>query len=161
MYKISLGVFCLVLAMIFGNFMVVSGSSDAGEMCVPMGPILLEPPESVEAKRPPVDFNHPIHFDFRCQTCHHKWVIPEPISGCNTSGCHDVAEAPKKPEKGAIDKELAARYYKTAFHKMCIGCHKEMQIQNKALEMSGRVLKENLPNAGPISCKGCHIKEEE
>jgi hypothetical protein len=162
MYKISLGVFCLVLAVIFGNAMVVNGSSDAEEMCIPMGTILLEPLEGVEAKRTPVDFHHPTHFGFNCQTCHHKWVVTEePIVGCSTNGCHDVAEAPKASESGAIDKELVDRYYKTAYHSLCIGCPKEMQIQNKALEMSGRILKENLPNTGPTGCKQCHVKEEE
>ena len=39
MYKISFGVFCLVLAVIFGNAMVVTGQSDAEEMIVPMGSI--------------------------------------------------------------------------------------------------------------------------
>ena len=161
MYKISLGVFCLVLAIILGNAMVVTGSGDAEEMCIPMGTIVLEPPQGVEAKRTPVDFHHPTHFDFSCQTCHHKWVeMDQPIVGCSTSGCHDVTEAPKPSEAGAVDKELAARYYKTAFHNLCIGCHKEIQIQNKALEMSGRVLKENLPNAGPTGCVQCHPKEE-
>jgi hypothetical protein len=43
---------------------------------------------------------------------------------------------------------------------MCIGCHKEIKAQNKRLEMSGRVLKDRLPNPGPSSCKGCHIEEE-
>lgn len=162
MYKISLGVFCLVLAIIFGNAMVVTGSNDAEEMCIPMGTILLEPLGGVEAKRPAVDFNHPTHFGFACQTCHHKWEdTSQAIQGCSASGCHDVAEAPKKSESGSIDKTLAIRYYKTAYHNLCIGCHKEMQIQNKALEMSGRVLRENLPNAGPTGCKQCHIMEEE
>ena len=161
MYKISLGVLGLVLAVIFGNAMVVSGSNDAEDMCIAMGTITLEPLEGVEAKRTPVDFHHPTHFGFTCQSCHHKWeVTDDPIVGCTTSGCHDVAEAPKPSETGATDKELAARYYKTAYHNMCIGCHKEMQIQNKALEMSGRILKENLPNAGPTGCIGCHPKEE-
>jgi hypothetical protein len=161
MHKICLGVFCLVLAIIFGNALVVTGSNDADEMCIPMGTILLEPLEGVEARRTSVDFHHPTHFGFACQTCHHKWVVEEPIEGCATTGCHDVAEAPQKSETGAIDKELADRYYKTAYHSLCIGCHKEMQIQNKALEMSGRVLTENLPNAGPTGCIQCHPKEEE
>ncbi len=161
MYKISLGVFCLVLAVIFGNAMVVSGQGDAEEMCIPMGIIPLEPLESVEAKRTSVDFHHPTHFGFRCQTCHHKWETNEPIAGCTTTDCHDVAEAPKKSGAGAIDKDLVARYYKTAYHSLCIGCHKEMQIQNKALEISGRVLTENLPNTGPTGCIQCHLKEEE
>ena len=160
MYKISLGVFCLVLAVILGNAMVVTGSNDIEEMCIPMGTIMLEPLEGVEAKRTPVDFHHPTHFGFNCKTCHHKWVNEEPIAGCATTGCHDVAEAAKPSETGATDKELAARYYKTAYHNLCIGCHKEMQIGNKALEMSGRILKENLPNAGPTGCIQCHLKEE-
>ena len=111
MYKISLGVFCLVLAIIFGNAMVVTGSGDADEMCIPMGTIVLEPLQGVEAKRTPVDFHHPTHFGFSCQTCHHKWIeMDKPISGCSTSGCHDVAESPKPSETGAVDKEMAARY---------------------------------------------------
>ncbi|NNL76127.1 MAG: cytochrome c3 family protein [Desulfobacterales bacterium] len=161
MYKISLGVLCLVLAIIFGNAMIVTGSEDADKMCVPMGSILLKPLEGVEAKRPPVDFQHSTHFGSTCQTCHHKWVIQEPIVGCSTTDCHDVAEAPKPSEKGAIDKVLAARYYKKAYHSLCISCHREMQAQNKALEMSGRILTEKLPNTGPTSCIQCHVKEEE
>ena len=161
MHKISLGIFGLVLAIILGNAMVVTGSGDAEDMCIPMGTIVLEPLLGVEAKRTPVDFHHPTHFGFSCQTCHHKWTeMDQPIAGCSTSGCHDVAEAPKPTETGAVDKDLAARYYKTAFHNLCIGCHKEMQIQNKALEMSGRVLKENLPSTGPTGCIQCHPKEE-
>ena len=161
MYKISLGVFCLVLAIIFGNAMVVTGSNDAEKMCIPMGMILLEPLEGVEAKRTPVDFDHPTHFSFACQTCHHKWEIyEEPIVGCSTGGCHDVAEAPQKSKSGVIDKDIAARYYKTAYHGLCIGCHKEMKVQNNALEISGRILKENLPNTGPTGCVQCHVKEE-
>jgi hypothetical protein len=160
MLKISLGGFCLVLAIIFGHALVATGSNDAEEMCVPMGSILLEPLEGVEAKRSAVDFYHPLHFGFACQTCHHKWEdTAKPIVGCSTTGCHDVAEAPKKSKTGAIDKEMAARYFKTAYHNLCIGCHKEIQIQNKALEMSGRILRENLPNAGPTGCKQCHIEE--
>jgi len=160
MYKISLGIFCLVLAVICGNAMIVTGQSDAEDMCIPMGFITLNPLEGVEAKRTSVEFDHPLHFDFSCQTCHHKWENTEPIVGCTTSNCHDVAEAPKKAGAGPVDKELVARYYKTAYHTLCIGCHKEMQIQNKELEMSGRVLKENLPSAGPTGCINCHPKEE-
>ena len=160
MLKISLGGFCLVLAIIFGNVLIATGSNDAEEMCVPMGSILLESLEGVEAKRAAVDFYHPIHFGFACQTCHHKWEdTTKPIVGCSTAGCHDVTEAPKKSETGAIDKELAIRYFKTAYHNLCIGCHKKIRIQNKALEMSGRILRENLPNAGPTGCKQCHIEE--
>jgi hypothetical protein len=160
MYKISFGIFCLVLAVIFGNAMVVTGQNEAEEMCIPMGSIILEPLEGVEARRTAVDFHHPTHFGFNCQTCHHKWELSEPIAGCATIDCHDVAEAPKKAGAGPVDKDLVARYYKTAYHSLCIGCHKEMQVENQDLEMSGRVLTENLPNVGPTGCVQCHLKEE-
>jgi len=160
MFKISIGIFCLILALTFGNAMVVSGESDDGNMSVPMGIITLEPPDSVEKSKSAVEFPHPTHFDFSCQTCHHKWDKETPIGGCSTSGCHDIAEAPKKSEKLKSDENLAARYYKTAYHKLCITCHKEMKAQNKKLELSGRVLVDNLPNTGPTGCKECHVPEE-
>ncbi len=164
MYKISIGVFCLILAVIFGNAMVVSGQSEDETMSVPMGTILLEPPEEVEAKRPSIDFPHSTHFDFNCLTCHHQWELVDPVESCTTSGCHDGVVSPIKAAKEGTDEdleELAVSYYKTAYHKMCVGCHREMKSQNKKLEMSGRILKDKLPNTGPTGCNGCHVKEEE
>jgi hypothetical protein len=83
-----------------------------------------------------------------------------PIENCTTSGCHDGAESPVKAGGGKVDEEMLINYYKTAYHKMCIGCHKEIKAENTRLEKSGRVLKEKLANAGPSSCKGCHVMEE-
>jgi len=161
MFKLSIGVCCLILALILGNAMVVTGESDEGDdMSVPMGIITLDPPESVEDPRSSVEFPHSLHFDYSCQTCHHKWEKETHIVGCMTSGCHDITKAPTKAERLQSDDDLAARYYKTAYHKMCITCHKEIKAENKRLELSGRVLSENLPNSGPTSCKDCHIPEE-
>lgn len=160
MFKISIGIFCLILALIFGNAMVVCGGTGEENMSVPMGIIPLEPPDSVEDPRPSVAFPHPIHFEFRCQTCHHKWDKETPILNCTTSDCHDVTEAPKRSERGQNNENLTARYYKTAYHKLCIKCHKEMKAQNQKLELSGRVLVDSLPNTGPTGCKDCHVAEE-
>ena len=138
MNKISIGVACLILAFIFGNTVIVSGQGEDGEMCIPMGSILLEPPESVEAKRPPVNFPHATHFGFQCQTCHHAWEVDVPVVSCTTSDCHDGVISPTKAKRegtGEDLQELAVSYYKSAFHKMCISCHKEMKIQNKKLEI--------------------------
>ena len=77
-----------------------------------------------------------------------------------TSGCHDITDAPTRAERIQNEGNVADRYYKTAYHKMCITCHKEIKAQNKKLEMSGRVLADNLPNSGPTSCKECHVPEE-
>jgi hypothetical protein len=160
MFRLSIGIFCLILALIFGNAMADSGESETEDMSVPMGIIPLEPPDSVEDPRPAVEFPHSVHFDFSCQTCHHKWDKVTPIESCGTTGCHDITRAPTRAERARSDENLAARYYKTGFHKLCITCHKEMKAQNKKLELSGRVLSENLPNTGPTGCKECHVPEE-
>jgi hypothetical protein len=160
MYKISIGVLCLILAVMFGNAMVVSGESDDDTLRVPLGVIPLGPPEDVEAKQPPVPFPHGTHFVYTCNTCHHQWEMDGPIENCTTSGCHDGVESPIKAGGGKVDEEMLINYYKTAYHKMCISCHREIKAENKRLEKSGRVLKEKLPNAGPSSCKACHVAEE-
>jgi hypothetical protein len=160
MYKISIGVLCLSLAVIFGNAMVVSGQNDDETISVPLGVIPLGPPEDVEAKRPPVPFPHGTHFVYTCSICHHLWEMDAPIENCSTAGCHDGVESPVKVGGGKVDEEMLINYYKTAYHRMCIGCHKEIKAQNKRLEMSGQVLKEKLPTVGPSSCKGCHVEEE-
>jgi len=159
MKKLIIGGFCLLLVLVFGKAMIVFGQSDE-QMCIPMGTITLQAPESVEAVRPAVQFPHPAHFSYHCQTCHHQWEMDEPIVSCTTSGCHDGTVAPTRSKKGTVDEEEAVAYYKTAFHKMCIGCHKEMKIERKKLEMSGRTLKEKLPSTGPTTCRGCHQPEE-
>ncbi len=160
MYKISIGVLCLILAVMFGNAMVVSGESDDETISVPLGDIPLGPPEDVEAKRPPVPFPHGTHFVYTCTTCHHQWEMDVQIESCTTSGCHDGVESPIKAGGGKVDEEMLINYYKTAYHKMCISCHREIKAENERLEKSGRVLKEKLPNAGPSSCKACHVAEE-
>ena len=67
--------------------------------------------------------------------------------------------APTKAEKGEDLEELKISYYKNAYHKLCITCHKDLKQKNLQLELSGRVLKENLPNTGPTGCKECHVPE--
>jgi len=159
MYKVGIGVVCLILALIFGNALVVSGKGEGETMCIPMDTFQLKPPESVEATRPLVEFNHPIHFAYACQTCHHQWDFEEPIQSCQAEGCHDGVVSPTKAEKGEDREELRITYYKNAYHKQCITCHKDIKRKNEKLERSGRVLKENLPNSGPTGCKECHVPE--
>jgi hypothetical protein len=42
---------------------------------------------------------------------------------------------------------------------MCISCHKEIKIKNKAMEASKASLDESLPATGPTGCNQCHPKE--
>ena len=160
MKKVGIAVCCVMMALILGGITVVSGQGSDEEMCIPMGIIELGPPESVEPVRSAVEFPHSGHFSFvECRTCHHKWAGDEQIKTCMSSGCHDVAVSPAKSEKGQVDEDQMMRYYKTAYHQMCIGCHKEMKLKNKELEMSYKKLNKELPNTGPTGCIQCHPKE--
>jgi hypothetical protein len=129
------------------------------EMCVPMGNITIEPPKSVEPKRTPVEFPHAKHFTYECRACHHTWEGDEAIVGCQTSGCHDVAELPKASAGGLADKDNVKLYYKNAYHSNCITCHKDIMLKNQKLERSIMSPPNKLAPNGPVTCSGCHPTE--
>ncbi len=159
MHKISFCVLSIIIGLILGTAAVVSGQAE-DEICVPLGPIILEPLESVEAKRTPTEFPHSRHMVVvDCKTCHHMWIGDEQIQTCTTSGCHDVDVSPTISKKSNVAPDQAILYYKTAFHQMCIGCHKEMKMVNEELEMSYKRLDEELPRTGPTGCIQCHPKD--
>lgn len=144
----------VLISMVWGSLLIADD-----EMCVPMGEIVIEP-LAEDAKRSEVTFRHTVHFSYNCRECHHKWSGKEPITGCATSGCHDLDKAPKTEEgKPSKDPLLQARYYKNAYHKMCIGCHKEIKMQAKKMEAVKTSLGEKLPATGPTGCNQCHPKE--
>jgi hypothetical protein len=160
MQKIGFLYLCVSMLFVFGSMTIVDGQETEKEMIVPMGNIVIGPPESVEPKRSPVDFPHSQHFaSVDCRTCHHTWQGTEVIKSCTTSGCHDVAVSPTKSGQGKANPDLGIRYYKTGYHQLCIGCHKEIKIQNKKLESSFKQLKEKLTIPGPTSCVECHPPE--
>ena len=161
MQKTGVLFLCLSMVLVLGSMTIVGGQETDAEMIVPMGTIEIGPPEEVEPARSPVEFPHSRHFvSVDCKTCHHDWIGTEIVKSCATADCHDVTVAPTKAGKNASNPVLAIRYYKTAYHKMCIGCHKEIKIQNKKLEMSFKELIGKLTIPGPTSCIGCHPKEE-
>jgi hypothetical protein len=158
----KIGVLCWFLSMVFvfGGINPVVGQETEDEMVVPMGTIEIGPPDSVEPTKSSVSFPHSRHFaSVDCRTCHHKWQGTEVITGCATTDCHDITVSPTKTGKSASNPDLAIRYYKTGYHKLCIGCHKEIRMQNKQLEISYKELKETLTVPGPTGCIGCHPKE--
>ena len=161
MQRIGLLCVCLSVVLVFGSMTMVVGQETEDEMVVPMGSIVLEPPESVEPKRSPVDFPHSAHFaSVDCRTCHHTWQGTEIIKGCQTADCHDVTVSPTKSGEGRTNPDQAIRYYKAGYHQMCIGCHKEIKAQNIQMEKSHKELQETLTVPGPTSCIECHPKEE-
>jgi hypothetical protein len=151
---LTVALLTLILCGLIWGSMVIA----ADEMCVPMDEITLQSP-AADAKRSEVVFPHSVHFTHACQQCHHSWNTTEPIVGCTTSGCHDLEAQPLDNEgKPVKDEAQLIRYYKTAFHTMCIGCHKEVKAQNKDLESSMKALGKALPAAGPTGCNECHPK---
>jgi len=160
MQKIGVLFLCLSAVLIFGSVTIVGGQETDTEMIVPMGTIEIGPPEEVEPTRSPVEFPHSRHFaSVFCKTCHHDWKGTEVIKNCTAAGCHDVTVSPTKSGQNVSNPDPAILYYKSAYHQMCIGCHKEIRIQNKKLEMSFKELKEKLTIPGPTSCIGCHPKD--
>jgi len=160
MKKMEMVLLSLLLIAVFGSTGKVTGKNTNEEvMCIPMGNILLEPPELVKAKKSPVDFPHSRHFFYDCKTCHHQWEGDTQIQNCTTSGCHDLEKSPTRLGKGKSNRELNLKYYKTAYHNLCIGCHKKMKMKNKQLEKSQTALKTKLPATGPTGCIKCHPKQ--
>jgi len=152
-------VFFLIVMLVCGGSWAVVAQDSEDMLCIPMDSIEIGPPESVEARRSSVAFPHALHFDFSCQTCHHKWEKDANLTGCMTSGCHDLTASPEKGTAEAKDADAAMKYYKPAYHGLCLGCHKEIKKQNEALVVSGKVLRDKLPSTGPTGCKECHPKE--
>jgi hypothetical protein len=154
----ELGVLCLIVAVILGLSLDVSGQGSEGDMCIPMGVVTIQAPEGVEATKAAVDFPHSAHFATDCKVCHHKWTGQEPIQGCMSNGCHDGIKAPETSAKYLSYSDVAIKYFKYAFHQACIGCHKEIKTRNMALEKSYQVEEGQIQPAGPSGCIECHPK---
>ena len=164
MRRLQVGVFCLVMVFVFGMALNVAGQNESDtkeaveDMCVPMGVIVLKPDPSVKQEQSSVKFNHAKHFTYDCRTCHHKWEGIAKITSCTTSNCHDLLKAPKKATRYLAYTEEGIKYYKYAYHENCIGCHKELKVKQKKMEMSYKtpeISEQNLPT----SCIECHPKE--
>lgn len=134
--------------------------AEEDEMCVPMGEITLKA-LATKPERAVVEFPHTKHFNYSCTECHHKWIKEESIQGCTASGCHDSAQAPKDANgTPSTDALLQIKYYKNAYHTMCLGCHKEIKRKNKELEASQISNDAKLAAVGPTGCIQCHPKDD-
>ena len=148
----------LVLVLVCGSLPVIAQDKkeSSSDLCITLGLIPIKPPQSVEQKKSPVNFHHSKHFVFNCQECHHTWDLGVKVSGCMTSGCHDLIKTPEKSEK-----IIAIRYYKKAFHEKCIGCHLKIKKQNLAMEKKASIDAKNIniQKVGPTGCIKCHPKK--
>jgi hypothetical protein len=126
---------------------------------VPVGRLVLAPPVGVTPKRSAVAFPHSRHFGYTCKTCHHKWNGNSAVQSCTASRCHDQLSASVNTNKMLRYRPESIGYYKYAFHKKCIGCHKEIKAHNAKLERSRATLREPLQATGPTGCVECHPRE--
>ena len=99
---------------------------------------------------PIVQFNHYAHMDdygIECSRCHHVyqggknvWEDGDPVKKCEE--CHN--DPTTKNELRLPAKNLNLKW---AFHKNCIGCHREYNKENKV-------------EAAPVKCQNCHVEQK-
>ena len=163
MQRLPVFLVCLLIGLLCVSGQSISGDTQ-NEICIPLQTLLLKPPVSVEAGRPLVEFPHSKHLVlYSCRTCHHKWEGEEQISSCMASGCHDLTKSPKGTRRmGKTWLDFSAeqlKYYRNAYHKQCIVCHKQIKLQNLALlEGSKGESKPDLKPTGPTKCVKCHVE---
>ncbi len=99
-----------------------------------------------------VEFTHKKHaedYNIACDQCHHVfkdgknvWKEGDPVDKCQTCHNEPTIEGEKKlpPEQQKLNLKLA-------FHTNCQDCHKEEKKKNKA-------------TTAPVTCAGCHPKQE-
>ncbi|MCP4687709.1 MAG: cytochrome c3 family protein [Desulfobacterales bacterium] len=123
---------------------------------LPVGALTIAAPRGVEPRRSPVAFPHSLHFDHACKTCHHKWNGYTPVSGCSASGCHDLTGPQKNDKSKRASSAGEARYFKKAYHKLCLACHRRLKRQRKEMERSRTAATKPAPKTGPTGCVQCH-----
>jgi len=104
--------------------------------CTECHPANAKLPEEIELgslsdKYDPAPFDHGVHTDAvsDCSSCHHASTKPGKMDKCGA--CHLAKPGPDAKVKMGLKK---------AYHKQCIGCHKES-------------------DEGPTECTDCHAKK--
>jgi hypothetical protein len=94
---------------------------------------------------------HNVDYKIACDMCHHVykdgknvWKEGDTVQRCDA--CHSEAKAPrpKEGEPRLSKAEKVRKYYYSAIHENCAGCHKDLKKAGKP--------------TGPTSCSGCHPK---
>lgn len=91
---------------------------------------------------------HNVDYKIACMDCHHVyeggknvWKEGEAVQRCDA--CHTEAKAPKGDKTPKAEK--IKKYYYSAIHANCSGCHKDLKKAGKP--------------TGPTTCKECHPKK--
>jgi len=95
---------------------------------------------------------HNVDYKIPCADCHHVyeggknvWKEGDEVKKCDT--CHSEAKAPKakQGEPKMSKAEKIKKFYYSAIHENCVGCHKDLKKAAKP--------------TGPTACKECHPKK--
>lgn len=121
------------------------------ELSLPMGDMTLTAPPDSNPTLSPVAFDHSLHFQFSCKSCHHEWDQVSPVQGCATSGCHEKLWPSPPGAKPSSEKRVKS--LSGAYHKACRDCHRDIQKANEAQAQQGETL---IQATGPIACGECH-----
>jgi len=117
--------------------------------------ITMDSPVFEKHKKALVTFTHKKHnvgYKIPCADCHHVykdgknvWKEGDEVKKC--MACHSEAKAPKAKEgEPKLSKaEKIKKYYYSAIHENCVGCHKALKKEAKP--------------TGPTACKECHPKQ--
>ena len=97
---------------------------------------------------------HNVDYKIPCNDCHHiydehgknTWTQGAEVKKCDA--CHTEAKAPKvkKGEPKIPKKEMIKKYYYSAIHENCVGCHKALKKADKEKPV-------------PTKCTECHPKK--
>ena len=154
---LSSAIFVVAIVLLAGPLAVNGDRLDT--ITVPMGTLVLNPPSDIVTVRSPVAFPHSLHFSYACNQCHHKWDGMTPVKNCMAAGCHDALDPPQKNGKALAYDLEAMPYFKYAYHKRCIGCHKDIRQANQTRENNIMGSGGTIANNGPVGCVGCHERE--
>jgi c(7)-type cytochrome triheme protein len=101
-------------------------------------------------QRPAVAFTHMSHVNsgIDCKTCHHRFQggknildemeLEEGAEGIKCAACHKD----KPGFRFSPDLDATNRNLQQAYHRECIGCHRQLNLENK--------------KSGPVTCGQCH-----
>jgi hypothetical protein len=113
--------------------------------------ITMESKVFAKHKKALVTFTHKKHnvdYKIACAECHHAykegknvWKEGDAVQKC--CECHTEAKAPKGDKSSK--KEQIEKYYYSAIHANCVGCHKD-------------TMKADPKKAAPTKCAECHPK---
>ena len=126
---------------------------------LPVGTLTISAPRGIQPRRAPVPFPHSRHFDFNCKTCHHKWDGFVPVRSCAATDCHDRTTSVMQDNPQVGPNSIDVGYYKNAYHKRCIACHRRLFEEREEQAKKVTVIRETLPRTGPTGCIGCHPRD--